>query len=343
MLEKLKTKKHESIKAVNDAIYFNDLFLIRTLEKLTALSSNDYSLVWEIDIKGKTLINLKNIYIIKDIIIVFSYYREEDLYYIHGIDKEGNLLWNISSTHQPNGNHAVCIRNNKLLYNGYSSSFTNTLIIEIDPIKGTLTQLADLKTNASYLSNINGKLLLSGSSGFCLLNDEHSLEPVNNDFIVSIIDSNENKITYLSETDKIDLYNVVVLDKNLATEVIGEIYLDNSDKGNMLPLLQGNKLISFKGQDKGVACTDLANGNEIWHIGDKEISGISVKMLDEKNFALLLIDFDLNRSLNIYNIETGELVRETDFKGISSKIFYLNNTLIVGSSRGMHIYDLSKN
>ena len=71
----------------------------------------------------------------------------------------------------------------------------------------------------------------------------------------------------------------------------------------------------------------------------EKLRGISVQILDNKNFALLHDDLDLNTNLFIYDINTGDLIKKTNYKGMTDKLYCFKNTLIVGSSRGMHIYD----
>ena len=273
MLETLEATKHETLKLINDVVYFENLFLIRSTDKLTAISSDSHKTVWEIELKGETLINLYKIYTVNNVIITFSYFREEDLYGIHGIDSSGKLLWSSSVTHQPNGVHAVCVKNDKLIYNGYSSSSTDTLILEVDPVNGSVSPILSLETSASNLCNINENIILSGSSGIYIMEEKsNSLKQISDDFIVNILSSSDREMKYISQSGEKGIYNVVVLDENLTTTIMGNVNLDSSNKGNMTPTLNGGNMISFKGRNKGVAYTDLTNGNVIWHIGDGEIT-----------------------------------------------------------------------
>ena len=231
MLKTINTDKLDYIEIIDDAVLFNNLYLIRTLNKLTAISVENYDLIWEIDVKGETLINLKNIFIIEDTIIVFSYKIDEDLYYISGINAAGKTLWRSTSDYQPNGKNAVCIKKGKLVYNGYSSKFTNTLIVEIDPKNGSLNKLHDLKTNTSYLCNLNDNLVLSGSSGIFLLENNNTLKMITDDFLESIIVSDEEKMIYVSQAEEEEryLFNLVSIDENFNRNILGKIVLDDRD------------------------------------------------------------------------------------------------------------------
>ena len=114
-------------------------------------------------------------------------------------------------------------------------------------------------------------------------------------------------------------------------------------RGNMFPFLNGDKVISFKGEHKGIVYTDLTQNREIWHIGNDKLKGVSVEILDEKNIAILHRDLDYNTNLYVYDLNTGDLIQKTDFEGISSRTFNFNGTLIVGSSLGMYIFEWQKN
>ena len=257
MLKTINTDRLDYIENIDDVILFNDLYLIRTSKKLTAISIKNYDVIWEIIIEGETRINLNKIFLVNDIIIVFSYSREKDLYCIKGINETGKVIWSSSSKYRPNGKHGVCIKNSKLIFNGYSNKFSNTLIIEVDPKDGTINTLVDLKTSASYLCNVNDNLILSGSTGIYLLNGNKTLKLISDEFLESIIDSNEKKMTYVSQTEEKGVFSLSVLDENLRTIIIGKINLDSSDRDNMFPFLNGNKVISFKGECDGILYTDL--------------------------------------------------------------------------------------
>ena len=54
MLKTINTDRLDYIENIDDVILFNDLYLIRTSKKLTAISIKNYDVIWEIIIEGET-------------------------------------------------------------------------------------------------------------------------------------------------------------------------------------------------------------------------------------------------------------------------------------------------
>ena len=78
-------------------------------------------------------------------------------------------------------------------------------------------------------------LILSGSTGIYLLNENKTLKLISDEFLESIIDSNGKKIDICFPNRRKRGVFLSVLDENLRTIIIGKINLDSSDRDNMFP------------------------------------------------------------------------------------------------------------
>lgn len=343
MIQIIKSKKIDTIDIIDDAVCFKDLFVLRLEDKLIALSSENYEVIWETKIAGKTEINLDTIFIIKETIITFSYNREDKVCFMYGVNAKGEILWKSTSNYRPNGSNAVCKLNNKLVFNGYSvnqNSLAYRPILEVNPINGEIKEIGQNKTGNTYILNVYNNLLVCGAEGIYLFDSNLKNNPklISDDFLVNILSSTNNESTYLAQSGARGKYNILTIDKALKSKIIGNVLLDNSDKGNMSPLLIEDKILSFAGEEKGMILKQLDSEEIIWHIGNNELSGITTEKIDENSVIIMVEDLDLNTKVNIYDLKTGDIKAKTDFKGISSSIFHFNGTILIGSSRGLHIY-----